>query len=79
MIRFFKSLFGSKKVEESAAPYKVESVVSEPPATAPATAVVEGAGKVEIPAPAPKAKKAGSKKPANKKPKAPKAKKPKAD
>lgn len=77
MIRFFKSLFGSKKVEEPAAPYKVESVVAvgEPPATA----VVEGAGKVEIPAPAPKAKKAGSKKPANKKPKAPKAKKPKAD
>ena len=36
MIRFFKSLFGSKKVEEPAAPYKVESVVAvgEPPATA---------------------------------------------
>ena len=83
MIRFFKSLFGGKKVEPQAeAPYKVEAQPVEVVLTDPPTVVVvEGAGAVDVPAKKPakskkpaamKAKKPANKPKASKKPKQPK-------
>lgn len=67
MIRFFKSLFGSKKAVEPEVPYKVEAPAVEV-APAPAPVAVEVAPVVETAA---KPKKAKAKAPAAKKPRAP--------
>ena len=88
MLKFIKSFFVKKQEVQEPAPYKVETApvvaVGELPATvvvaeAPVvSAAVEGAGLVEVPAEAPKAKKprAPKKPAAEKKPRAPR--KPKA-
>lgn len=74
MLGLFKKLFGSKPAAETAeVPYKVEAApaapqavtsLGEPPAT---VVVVEGAGAVETPKPAPQKKAAPAKKAAPKK------------
>jgi hypothetical protein len=65
MIRFFKSLFGSKKVEEPAVPYKVEAP-SQESAPAPVAAVAEARKEVTSvaskPASVPKKQTSGTKK-----------------
>jgi hypothetical protein len=79
MIRFFKSLFGSKKVEEPVVPYKVEAPAQE---STPAPAVVVEPGKevttdASKPAKKPTAKKQGGNKPVAAKKQGSKAPKPK--
>lgn len=76
MIRFFKSLFGSKKVEEPAVPYKVEAPAQEsaPVAVEPRKEVTSVASKPAVPKKQGGAKKSGApKKQGGSKPKKPKA------